>query len=270
MAHTVEPVADNDDLTEVPIERRRRDRRRRNIPVANDRRKADRRASRLEPTQPFAGVAIVVDGWPLLRAGVRQMLTDASFRVAADEHSVIPAAGAVGDRLDLAILGVTKEPLGEAVRRVRALPGPEDEPPSILVLLDRVDIEQLRALLADGVEGILDRTVNLPDMLAACERVLAGHRVLAGGPLSVLASAGLELTDELEDDDEQQSQALLTRKELEVLAELGRHLSNREIAESMHVSAATVKTHLSNIYAKLGVGGRREAVVAAVERGLLT
>ena len=85
----------------------------------------------------------------------------------------------------------------------------------------------------------------------------------------MLATAGLEL-QEPEPEEEERDNGLLTRKELEVLAELGRHLSNREIAETMHVSAATVKTHLSNIYGKLGVTSRREAVVAAVERGLLS
>lgn len=254
----------------MPVERRREDRRSRQVPVPNDRRRNDRRANRLEPSKPFAGVAVVVDGWPLLRSGIRQLLVGSSMRVAADSPSVSQAADAVGDRLDLAVLGTTKEPLDVAVKRVRELPGPESGAvPRVLVLLERVEITQLRGLLATGVEGVLDRSVGLDDLKAACERLLAGQRVLAGGPLSVLASAGLQLNDaEPEESDAEPS--LLTRKELEVLAELGRHLSNREIAETMHVSAATVKTHLSNIYAKLGVSSRREAVVAAVERGLLT
>ncbi len=96
-----------------------------------------------------------------------------------------------------------------------------------------------------------------------------GRRVLSGGALSVLASAGLEVSitsaDEIVLDDVHR----LTPKETEVLSHLARHRSNAEIAAQMHLSAATVKTHLSNIYAKLDVPGRRQAVVAAVERGLL-
>ncbi len=253
----------------MPIERRREDRRSRQIPVPNDRRRNDRRANRLEPTAPFAGVAVVEDGWPLLRSGIRQLLEGSSMRVASDAASALQVADAVGDRLDLAVLGTTKEPLDLAVKRVRELPGPAaGEVPRVLILLERVEIGQLRGLLASGVEGVLDRSVGLDDLKAACERLLAGQRVLAGGPLSVLASAGLQLNGP-EDDEESEEPSLLTRKELEVLAELGRHVSNREIAETMHLSAATVKTHLSNIYAKLGVSSRREAVVAAVERGLL-
>ncbi len=240
----------------MPVDRRRNDR---------------RRANRLEPAAvSFAGVAVVVDGWPLLRQGVRTLLSDAAMRVAADEASIGAALAAVGDRLDLAVIGATKDPLPDVIGRVRRMPGPpEGGAPKVLVLLERVDIAELRALLADGVEGVLDRSVDLEDLRAGCERVLAGQRVLAGNPLAVLASAGLELT-EAEPEPTDDGGSLLTRKEMEVLAELGRHSSNREIAAAMHVSSATVKTHLSNIYAKLGVSGRREAVLAAVERGLLS
>jgi DNA-binding CsgD family transcriptional regulator len=91
--------------------------------------------------------------------------------------------------------------------------------------------------------------------------------VLSGGPLSVLASAGLRPTSDAGDPEATDG---LTRKELEVLSHLALHQSNAEIAARMHLSAATVKTHLSNIYSKLGVRSRREAVVAGVQRGLLT
>src|SRR5690606_15563347 len=115
----------------------------------------------------------------------------------------------------------------------------------------------------------VQRSIGMDDLGAACERVMAGHRVLSGGPLSVLASAGLQVAEDAptaKDDDN----GGLTRKELEVLSHLAQHQSNAEIAARLHVSAATVKTHLSNIYAKMGVRDRREAVVAGVQRGLLT
>jgi DNA-binding NarL/FixJ family response regulator len=108
----------------------------------------------------------------------------------------------------------------------------------------------------------------MADLAAACERLRAGHRVLSGGPLSVLASAGLRIAEEVDVDGD--AGGGLTRKELEVLSHLAQHQSNRAIAERMHLSEATVKSHLSNIYAKLEVSGRREAVVASVQRGLLS
>jgi LuxR family maltose regulon positive regulatory protein len=61
----------------------------------------------------------------------------------------------------------------------------------------------------------------------------------------------------------------LTPRELEVLALLGQHLTNREIAEELVVSPSTVKTHTLNIYRKLGVNGRKQAVARATELGIL-
>jgi len=61
----------------------------------------------------------------------------------------------------------------------------------------------------------------------------------------------------------------LTRREREVLELLGHRLSNKEIAERLFVSAATIKRHTENLYAKLGATGRKEAVARAREFGLL-
>lgn len=62
---------------------------------------------------------------------------------------------------------------------------------------------------------------------------------------------------------------MLTDRELEILRLLQSRLSNKEIAEKLTISLFTVQTHTSNIYAKLGVSGRRQAVIAAVKLGLL-
>jgi DNA-binding NarL/FixJ family response regulator len=66
----------------------------------------------------------------------------------------------------------------------------------------------------------------------------------------------------------EQYPAGLTEREVEVLRLLPRGLSNAEIAEELFVSPRTVQTHLTNLYGKLGVGGRAEAVAYAVAQGL--
>ena len=61
----------------------------------------------------------------------------------------------------------------------------------------------------------------------------------------------------------------LSAREIEVLEALSKGLGNREIGKNLHISEATVKTHLIHIYAKLGVNDRTSAVMAALERGIL-
>ncbi|MBW2428200.1 MAG: response regulator transcription factor [Deltaproteobacteria bacterium] len=61
----------------------------------------------------------------------------------------------------------------------------------------------------------------------------------------------------------------LTAREIDVLIMLAERLSNKEIAERLFISAETVKKHTTNIYRKLDVHGRRQAVAAAHQRGFL-
>jgi DNA-binding NarL/FixJ family response regulator len=63
--------------------------------------------------------------------------------------------------------------------------------------------------------------------------------------------------------------ALLTTRELELVRYLAAGLRNKEIGERLHISEGTVKTHLHNIYEKVGVEGRVSLVVWAKERGLV-
>jgi ATP/maltotriose-dependent transcriptional regulator MalT len=61
----------------------------------------------------------------------------------------------------------------------------------------------------------------------------------------------------------------LSARELEVLSFVARGFSNGDVARELHLSQATVKTHLARIYGKLGVGDRTAAVTMALERGIL-
>ena len=220
--------------------------------------------------QPGPPTAVVVDEWPLVRVGITQNLRALEVAVVGDVAGAeegVRVAETTGARLLL--LGTVRDlPLPEAARRARALA----VPPKIIVLVDRIDREDARALRAVGIDAMLPRSVGPSDLADAVTRVGKGERVVAPALLTLLVgflgppepapdSGGVTVPAGHPE--------ALTRKELEVLARLAEGRSNREIADALYVTPATVKSHLAHIYVKLGVAGRQEAMARAVALGLL-
>lgn len=154
----------------------------------------------------------------------------------------------------------------EATRRVRAeYPGTH-----VVVLTTYADDDSLFPALRAGARGYLTKDAGGEEIVRAIEDVTAGRaglsptvqiRVLealtesrvAGGPARKAAG---ELPDGL------------TTREAEVLALVAEGLSNAEIAGRLHVSMATVKTHINNLFAKTGVRDRAQAVGYAYRHGI--
>jgi DNA-binding NarL/FixJ family response regulator len=116
------------------------------------------------------------------------------------------------------------------------------------------DVDIHRALGA-GARGYLIKDMLLSDVLGAVRAVHRGERVI---PLAVAAKLAefVPRTD-------------LTEREVEVLQLVARGLSNRDVAGVIGRTDETVKVHLKNIFAKLGVADRTEAVTLAYSRGIL-
>lgn len=258
----------DEDLFGLRPERRRQDRRQRQVPVAVERRKHNRRAVQITPDQPFKGVAAIIDDTPIFGLGLSTIVKDMGIRTVGPLPSPEGLATQVGDRLDMVIVShLDLDPL-TVIDRVKTLPGQGNgQPASVLMILATLDPANLRKLLSRSVHGIIERSASVEDVQATIARILSGDRVIGGRPLAVLASAGL---NPVADDTGIAAMANpLTPKEMEVLTQLALHGTNRDIAQTLCISEATVKTHLASIYSKLNVSGRREAVLQAVERGLL-
>ncbi|MDP9388894.1 MAG: response regulator transcription factor [Actinomycetota bacterium] len=214
--------------------------------------------------------AVVVDEWPLVRLGMAQTLRAAGVAVVAEVahgEEGVRLAGAHG--VTHLVLGAHRDlPAGESARRAKALP----QPPRLLVLIDQIAREDLGDLRGAGVDALLPRSVGPAELVDAVKRVGAGERVVAPALLSLLVGvlAPVAATDEGATGPGAARGEALTRKELEVLARLAEGRSNREIAEALFVTPATVKSHLAHIYVKLGVTGRQEAMARAVALGLLS
>ena len=212
---------------------------------------------------------MAVDEWPLVRLGISQALRAAGVAAVAEAAGGDEAIRMVeSTAARYLLLGNFRDlSLAEVARRAKALA----DPPKVVVLVDQITVDDLRALRAVGIDALLPRTVTPIELANALQRLAKGERVVAPALLPMLVgtlgppTSGAKVAGGRRKGDDDP----LTRKELEVLARLAEGRSNKEIADALFVTPATVKSHLAHIYVKLGVAGRQEAMARAVALGLL-
>ena len=201
---------------------------------------------------------LIVDDHPVVRRGLRVLLeVQDGFEVAGEAGdgpaALALAAGRSPDviLLDLKLPGMDGiAVLGELAARGCAA--------RVLVLTSMTEPASAGAALRSGAAGVLYKDVDPDALVRAVRAVHDGHLLLApeaAGPLLRSASRGVPGLD------------ALTPREREVLAEIARGRSNREIARALGVAEKTVKTHVSSVLAKLGVQDRTQAALVAVRHG---
>jgi DNA-binding NarL/FixJ family response regulator len=206
--------------------------------------------------------AVVVDELALVRLGLATVLASTRVDVVAETPGGREASELLGlHEPSLLVVGSPSDmPVGEAVRRARTV----DPTVGILALLGAGQVATVAAVVEAGANGVGLRGAAAAEIVEASEAVLEGRRYVA-----VTLSAGL--IGQLESvPAPQRADDLLTYREREVLALLASGATNREIATSLSVTTATVKSHLVHVYAKLEVRNRQEALSRAVGLGLLT
>lgn len=150
----------------------------------------------------------------------------------------------------------------EATRRIRAgYPATQ-----VVVLTTYADDDSLFPALKAGARGYLTKDAGGDEIVRAVESVLSGDAGLSPSIQRRL----LERLSESEPGKTGPAEAPdgLTLREIEVLGLIAEGLSNQEIARRLHVSTATVKTHINNLFAKTGVKDRAQAVRYAYGKGL--
>ena len=198
---------------------------------------------------------MLVDDHPVVRAGLRALVDGQEDLTVVGEADGLDAAlrMAQAERPDVVLMDLSLGPHAaggaEVTSRLRAL----DQPPEVLVLTTYdTESDILRALDA-GARGYLLKDAPPGELFAGIRATARGETVLAPTVAATLvrrtASPGPTITE----------------REVEVLELLSRGLGNKEMARELFVSEATVKSHLSHIYAKLGVDTRAGAVAAAIE-----
>lgn len=220
----------------------------------------------MEARPPYPGSmdlrrAVVVDHWALVRVGIGTILRHMSIRVVNESAQAADGLRqAKVQQADLVVLGTFLDlEAAEAVSLARTL----DPPAKVVFLLAQPDAASLAGVLSAGADAVLTRGGEDGELEQAIRRVVSGERWVTPTLSLLLAGA---VTGQAEPPEE----SLLTAKEHRVLVGLAGGRSNKELADDLIMSGSTVKTHLSHIYAKLGVKSRKEAIARAVELGLLT
>ncbi|HEV7216003.1 MAG TPA: response regulator transcription factor [Chloroflexota bacterium] len=204
----------------------------------------------------------IAEDHTLVREGTRQILEQQlDLRVVGEaERGDVAVERVVRLRPQVALLDFRLPGLNgvEAAARIRAAR------PEVKVLLVSAydDAEYILAALQAGAAGYLLKTVPGHELVAAVRAAHAGETVLQAAVSRVLAEhwrrAGLP-----------DGAGQLSAREREVLGLLAAGLANKEIAQRLSISLRTVEGHLGNVFGKLGVGSRTEALLYAVKHRLL-
>lgn len=208
---------------------------------------------------------MLVDDQQLLREGIKSLLAISDkvevIAEAADGTQVLPTLQQC--QPDVMLLDVSM-PKMDGIQVLKQLQQQGISLPTI-ILTTFDDHEYIVEGLKAGARGYLLKDVSLQKLVDAIELVAAGgvlHQpVLSETLMTRLIQPESQITDK--DTDE------LTARELQVLGLMANGCSNKEIADVLYKSEGTIKNHVSNILAKLGVRDRTRAVLLAMERGLL-
>lgn len=208
---------------------------------------------------------IIISEHPCCRLGIATTLKEVGPAVTIFELTSIDQMlelQAEQGRIDLVLLDTSSQ-FGREMAAITALQEIEGIG-AVVVLHEQDNPEMVRRYLDMGVQGVVPKTSELEVLLSAVRLVLSGARYV---PDSIL-SPGVSGFEETEGRFGGAGLEKLTRRQMDVLKELGRGASNQEIGTQLGIALATVKLHVNAILNTLGVRNRTEAAIIAYRAGL--
>jgi len=205
---------------------------------------------------------LIVDDHAVVRKGIRALLaTEPTLEVLDEAENGLEAVGKFRElKPDVLLLDLLM-PKMSGIEVIRELKEKYSDV-KILVLTSFAADEQVFPAIKAGALGYLLKDTQPEDLINAIRQV---HR----GESSLSPSIARKVLQEVFQPGEKPlSPDPLTRREVEVLQVLAKGKSNREIGQTLHITEATVRTHVSNILAKLHLASRTEAALYALKEGV--
>lgn len=210
---------------------------------------------------------LIADDHAVLREGMRNLLErEKDFEVVGEAGDGEEAVR-LGSELepDLVIMDIVMPKLSgiEATKLIKqASPST-----AVLVLTAYNDIRYIIGLLEAGACGYLLKSARSNEIVGAIRAVRSGESVLDPAVTHKLLQRVVGLVKE---PGEVQTGGQLTPREIEILRLAAKGMSNKDIADELFLSLRTVKAHLTNIFNKIGVGSRTEAIIKGLREGYIT
>ncbi len=218
-----------------------------------------------------AGVTsvLVVDDDPLVRSALTLMLGgDDALTVVGEASDGAEGLAASRELQPDVVLMDIRMPVMNGIDATRTLKETEEAPHVIVLTTFDADEHVLSALEA-GADGFLLKDTPPAEIVAAIQAVADGEPMLSPSATRAVLTRIRESSPDGRGDDARRALDTLTDRERDVALEVGRGLSNAEIANRLHLSVPTVKAHVSRLFDKLRCTNRVQIAIVVHDAGLL-
>jgi DNA-binding NarL/FixJ family response regulator len=206
---------------------------------------------------------LIADDHPVVREGLISMISrEPDFKVVAEAKNGLEAVSKATQFKPDVILMDLRMPELDGVEAIRQI---ADAEPSIkfIILTTFSDDEYIFKGIEVGARAYLLKDAPREELFKAIRMVYRGESLIQPVVASKVLSRFAEMSRQT------QSPEVLTLREIEVLILIAKGSANKEIAEELHISNSTVKTHIASIFQKLGTNDRTEAVTMALRKGII-